>query len=301
MLENTKFNRNYKKLLVILLIFLFNINILQAQNIGRAPYGIQNRTFQCNNFIESIKPLEEIHISFLYHTFGRRYGCIKKILQLEKLKSIQVHLINDTCLRNNRCRRYEFLYKYKSVEDYNRQWTRRTKPTLRRYIKYTRSIKNFLENNLPNNVECLISPALESNLKSPAAKILVKETRKLFPQCRIVWNSEFPPKLNGADLKEHHTKNPKVTSPCIINNDGTDIEFKQRRSVFPRIIKSGKGVRNFINKGIKKSCEFIYLWVAEDNCIDKNIYTSFVDPRQRTCYSAKETNRLVVKEILKNS
>jgi hypothetical protein len=275
-------------------------------NVGRAPFAIMSPSFECDDFIESIKELPTIHLAFLFNTFGNNSQCIDRIFQDKRLQTVVMHLINEPGHRNKRLGSYEFLSTVSSPAEFDRLLKKQDQNLKNRFINYIQPALNIVSK-IPKQADCIISPGLESNISDEASRILVSWTRELFPSyCRMLWNplrekQTISVNMVGADLVEAHGRNPLVSAPCLINTDGTDISFPNdaRPSNFGPgwFITAGSDLENYINNFTNK-CEIVFLWTAEDNCIRSG---AFVDPRQRRCSIAKETriNHLLSKEILR--
>lgn len=282
---------------LFLLFFFTSIANAQLTNVGRAPFAAPKPDFPCKAFMTAMERLPEWHIAFLFNTFGTDYSCINAMIADSRLKSLEIHLINEACHRNKRCGSYEFLYNYKSVDAYNIAWEKKNPSLIRAYKKYVRPMQKMV-GTLSQETQCYISGGLESNLKNRAARNMIAVTRELFPTCKIVWNplkqsnSSVTLPRNGADVIEGHGANPGVSAPCITNLDGTDIDFPDRPS-FDRKnnVDAGQELQKHIQKFANK-CELAFLWISEDNC---NYHSSFIDPRKRSC---KLKNRQIFNHVV---
>src|SRR5690606_32953161 len=99
---------------------------------------------------------------------------------------------------------------------------------------------------------------------------------------KIVWNplkASGPASLVGADVMEAHGPLPNVKGPCIVNMDGTDVNWKKRPS--PDYLRYKEGPKNWINGGpplqqyleeYANKCEMVLVWGGEDNGF-KSSYT----------------------------
>ena len=67
---------------------------LGLTNIGYAAFNLTAPNFNCSGFLEATKNLEELHISFLYNTFGNKYACLKTLLKDPRLKTLESTLIS---------------------------------------------------------------------------------------------------------------------------------------------------------------------------------------------------------------
>lgn len=283
-----------------------NDSNFRLTNVGRAPFAIMSPSFECDNFIDSVKELPVIHIAFLYHTFGTDSKCINQLFQDTRLKTVVMHLINEPGHRNKRLGSYEFLHSVSSPTEFDRLLKSRNENLKQKFKNYIQPALNIV-NNIPKQADCIISPGLESNVSDEASRVLIQWTREFFPSyCRVLWNplretQTISVNMVNSDLVEAHGRNPLVQAPCLINTDGTDISFpaQGRKSIFGVgwYIDAGTDLQNYINRHTS-SCEIVFLWTVEDNCIRSG---NFIDPRQRKCSIAKETNinNLLSQEILR--
>lgn len=268
-------------------------------NVGLAPFAIAHRRFQCKKFLQAVDQLDYLHIAWLYHTFGKKYGCLRTLMHDPRLETLETNLINEPGHRNRRLEKHEFLYGISSPQKYDRLLKSRNKKLRKKFFKYVAPLQKLLADNLQPHTQCLINPGLESNVSDRAGKVLVEWTREAFPNCRIVWNplKAAPGRREKAkaDLIEGHGHTPNVKAPCLTNLDGTDISFPQRKSNAEKNYTIGH--KNWINSGASlqqhleayaNRCEVAFLWVAEFNCIDPNLRPGgFEPPLKRKCVTGR--------------
>lgn len=267
-------------------------------NVGRAPFSLTSPSFNCSEFIKSIANLPVIHLAVLYNTFGNDFSCWDQIAEDNRLQTIELNLINEPGHRNGRLGDYEFLYGLGSPSDYDRLLRNDDQKLKSKFVNYVALAKKKVEE-LPDHVQCLINPGLESNVSAEAGKTLIAWTKEQFPTCRTVWNplngtNETGRIITGADLVEAHGGLPNVSAPCLVNLDGTDIDFPERPTYMQKgnFVASGAPLMNYIATYANK-CEVVFLWTVEDNC---NMTSEFVDPRERNCMAAGEAFHLVARE-----
>lgn len=281
-------------------------------NVGRAPFAIASERFQCKKFMRSLNKLDFLHISWVYNTWGDDYDCLKELMNDERLITLQTHLINEPSHRNKRLEPHEFLYNIESPHVYSQLLVNRDKKLKRRFQKYVEPLQNFLYENLQPQTECLISPGLESNTWPDAMRVLVHWTREAFPMCRVVWNpvnmSHTTVENTRADLLEKHTWFPQFnTKQCTFNNDGSDINFPNRKSIeATKHEQNPNTIKNYLNVGVPlqsaleeyaNRCEFVFLWVMEDNCYAYNDdQNPWPKPSERSCDSSN-IYRLTAKQV----
>lgn len=280
-------------------------------NVGRAPFAIASPKFDCSGFTSSVKPLKYLHIAWLYNTFGSDYRCLNKILDDSRLITLQTNLINEPGHRNKRLEKHEFLYDIKNPQEYDRLLKANDAKLHRKFKKYVRPLQDLLMSRLQPQTECLINPGLESNVSAAAGKVLVKWAKAEFPFCKIVWNpiaKATDTQGTGASLVEQHGWFPKfATRSCTFNNDGSDINFPERKS--PAVFdyeKNPNNPKNFLNAGnplqsaleeYANQCKVVYVWTVEDNCFAYDAQTApWAPPSQRSCKNGP-VNGLVAKEI----
>ena len=254
--------------------------------VGLAPFAITKSDFNCQSFINSLSSRDEYAISFLFNTFGNKFECIKRVMADDRLKGLQIHLINEPGHRNGRLGSYEFLRPVSSPAALNRLLVTNNRHLYRRFIRYVAPVQKLLAENLKSGTECVINPGLESNVSVQAGKTYTQWARVLFPQCTIVWNpiqkssaSQKNRIKTGADYVEQHTATPHVQAPCIVNLDGTDISFPSRPPLDDGNAIQSNAIKQFYVQKYSY-CKYVFLWVREYNCIKPG---KFIDPRKRVC------------------
>lgn len=275
-------------------------------NIGYAPFNITANKFNCKGFISALAPLKVIHLSFLYNTFGNNFECLERIIKDERVKTLQIHLVNEPGHRNKRLGDYEFLYNIDSPGAYNTLLLNQDETLRLRYFEYVRPLQNFIQNSVRSDIEVIITPGLESNLSVNASKILFSWTKELFPNSRLVFNP-YPFNSNrervGADFLESHGLFPQVDSPCIFNLDGADISFPNRLALGQKSYEEGQ-TKNWIQSGtplfqlyeeMANKCEYVFLWTAESNGLKTG---KFIDPRLRKNVISTRMYRTIISEIV---
>ena len=261
-------------------------------NIGYAPFNLTANNFNCDGFFESTKSLKELHIAFLYNTFGNDFSCLERLLQDDRLKTLEINLINEPGHRNNRLGKYEFLYGVGSVRKFDSLMRNRDPNLRKKFLQYVTPLKEFILPRLRPQTSLLINPGLESNLSDVGGRVLVQWSRDEFPDSRIVWNplraSNKRRKNTRADFIEGHGLFPKISSPCVYNLDGTDVAYPHRPALGQLSYQEGQN-KNWIQSGpplrqlleqYANACEVVFLWTAESNGLDYKA-GGFVDPRRR--------------------
>ena len=289
------------RFILIFLILLSNSCALDTgleavpKTLSRATFAIQHSKYDCDGLIHSLKDVNNFNYSWLYKTFdnvanGKNVDCINKLNALTKTKMMQVHLINETCQRDNDCSDYEFTSKL-SINDYQKALIENDKVLINKLEDYLIEAKNVILPTLRQDMECFISPGLESNLNQKAAKKLIFITRKHFgKRCKLVWNPVGNNKFTGTisdTVHEIHGYKAKLKSPCIANLDGVDIKFDKIQSLNDSI--NSTKLKSYLDS--YKHCEAAFLWTHQDNCLNVN---KFIDPRKRTkCADAKLQKKII--------
>lgn len=280
-------------------------------NVGRAPFAIASPKFDCDSLVSSLKSLKYLHIAWLFNTFGKDYQCLSRILKDPRLVTLQINLINEPGHRNRRLEPHEFLYTVKSPQDFDRLLRSKDARLKRRFERYVSPLQDLLASRLQSRTRCYINPGLESNVGTLAGRVLVRWTRDVFPFCKIVWNpiaKTLSARGTGANVVEQHGWNVTFsTNACIFNNDGSDINFPQRKPA--AVLEYEKGLtplKNWINAGnplqsaieqYANQCKVVYLWTSEDNCFDFDKQGNpWIPPLTRGCKSGP-VNGLVAAEV----
>jgi hypothetical protein len=251
--------------------------IAQNENLGYAPYAMMSNSWPCEDQIKSDQNLSELKLAVLWNTFGKNTECLNKYLKDKRLKSLEVHLINEVCQRNNQCGPYEFLYKM-SISEYDQKLKSKDADLLKKLTVYFEEVSKFLKERMDPSVQCYINPGLESNVSTEAATVLLTQAKTAFPFCKIVWNpngqNPAASPIVGTVFEVHGVK-IALTPPCISDLDGVDISYPTRPAILPQYIPS-----NSLPKIAKKysQCDLALLWIAEYNGLTKG---PFIDPRKR--------------------
>ena len=302
-----------KFFIILFLAIISNFALAQnLTNIGYSAFNITARRFNCNAFLASLNKVDELHISFLYHTFGKKYSCLTRVIQDERLKTLEIHLINEAGHRNSRLGKYEFLYDIENPEEYNDLLINEDQNLKTKFVNYVQPLKEYLEFNLRSDIEVLISPGLESNVTDTAAKVLIAWTREIFPDFRIVWTPyPFAQRRLGnstADLIEAHglfntnSKLSKLKAPCIYNIDGADISYVSR-SALGEDHYTESTIKNWVQSGsplfqlyedMANRCEYAFIWTAESNGLTDG---QFVDPRKRNHRISRSMYKVIMRDL----
>ena len=274
-------------------------------NVGYAPFNLTANDFNCSGFLEAIQPLKELHIAFLYNTFGNDFSCLDVILQDPRLKTLEINLINEPGHRNNRLGKYEFLSTVGSVGAWNQKLKTHNKNLKQKFVTYVDPIKQFLSGRIQAHTSLLINPGLESNLSVQAGKVLISWTRESFPDARIVWNPHrvalTTRKYVGADIVEGHGLYPALKEPCVYNMDGTDVKYNNRPA-----LGEDSGTKNYFHSGTPlfqqlekyaNRCEVAFVWTQEGNGLSYK--RGFKDPRKRNNFIPTSMYKQIMKDIIR--
>jgi hypothetical protein len=277
--------------------FLGSVASAQSETpaVGFASYAMLSPEWPCENARQAEASLLSLHHAILWNTFGTDFSCLDEYMKDKRLKTLEIHLINEVCQRNNRCGSYEFLSGL-SVTEYQRKLVQHDEALLERLKEYVSPLATYVQEKLPKHTRCLISPGLESNLNNKAASILIDELRPLFPTCEFVWNpNRSNRKASPIDttLYELHHSDAKLNKPCIANLDGEDIVFPTREAKLSHSIASVE-LKTYLKN--TAACDVSYLWIAEFNGLETG---KFLDPRQRPKerFPTFKTFRLLAKTI----
>ena len=254
---------------LFLLVAVFLALPVHAENvIGRGHYGIFSTYWSCDATIRAFRDVQTIAVSGLWNTFGRDTKCLERLMGDNRRKIVQIHLINEVCVRNKRCDTNELFHGY-TIDELERAVSSREPRLLRRIRSHFRSAARQL---LPitSSAELHISPVLESNLSRKAGQILLAEAKRAFPQAALTWNPVGINRHGSGRIRpfhhELHGSTPRLEAPCIANLDGEDIDLRVRDAILPEHISELELGAYFERT---KQCALTFLWIAEDNGIEK--------------------------------
>jgi len=272
----------FKCLISLVLLFLPIVSFAQITNVGVAYYGIQSNNWDCDNSFNSLKGVNNIHVAFLYKTFGMNNDCLFKFMADPRFRSLEIHLTNGAGLRKASPRWYELLpangYNRASLE--NALLTRNRK-VMRMFKRELAIVNKTILSKLRQDQACFVSPILEHDLSAQAFDNLVRALRPtLLPGCLIVNSPDGPD--NGAELPdiiEHHSAPPYGCPNCINDLDGMDISFSFRSGIAGGSI-SEKNLPDFM---INHRMDVVnFLWIREDNGYSvASLSGANEDPRSR--------------------
>jgi hypothetical protein len=292
-------------LVVPLFVPISSVAIAQGlPNVGYATFNLTANKFNCEGYIKSIAPLEELHIAFLYNTFGNNFSCLERLLADPRLKTLEVNLINEPGHRNNRLGKYEFLYNVGSVATWNKKLVAKDVALKQKYVNYVKPIQNVLSQHLQPHTTLMINPGLESNVSATAGRVLIAWTRDLFPNARIVWNphkaSLSTRRIVNADLVEGHGLYPALKEPCVYNMDGADVKYANRPA-----LGENSGTKNYFHSGAPlfqqlekyaNRCEVAFVWTQEGNGLSYK--QGFKDPRTRNHFIPTSMYNQIMRDII---
>jgi hypothetical protein len=260
---------------------------------GTGDYALLSPSWPCDAAFEAEKSLPVLNKAILWNTFGTDTTCLTRYLKEERMRNMEIHLINEVCQRNKQCGNYEFLYGMTPAQ-YNKQLRNRNPALIARLKEYMAAPAQYLAANLGKQTTCYISPGLESNLTMQAAAVLMEITREAFPNCQMVWNpagiNRYGKPMSGTHF-EIHGSQAKLQAPCVADLDGEDISFPSRPAILPNFIDSSKLPAYFAKY---QACDLRFLWIAESNGIAKG---PFIDPRLRTAFPTPATFGLLASAL----
>lgn len=261
--------------------------IVNNETVGLQVYGIQHKNFPCDRLIRRLKNVPRINLAFVWGSFGLNNACLKRVIALPSAsKHIEIHLINGSCIRMNRCDpRSEVLGKINNAQ-FQTKLLKKDKALKAKIQKLAKTVAAFMRQNC--QPKYYISPVLESDLNKAAAVELFKIVKPYFPNAAMVWNPVSRNKFKdhpAMHYAEDHMPNAKALAgkPCIIGWDGQDISFDFRPS--PQSIAM---LEEKVEKTLEKfkRCEMTLLWASEFN--GTNLKGSWVKPLDRKYWPTQQ-------------
>lgn len=263
-------------------------------NVGISTYAIMSKNFgspsrkgsDCAELIKALEGIEVINLSFLWGAFGNNLECLEYFFADPRLKSFEIHAMNECCHRQGNCDpSYDFLAGI-SLWDYRTLLASKNPTFLRKLKNYFGKINKYLEEKaISKGIACYVSPGLESNINDHrASSVLLKITKRAFPKCKMVWNpvaSNSNRNPAPARILELHGPTPNIYPPCISNLDGQDISFAQRKSYWSYTVNENYVVDTYLPN--YASCKIAFLWTWESNCLTNDPPSGFQWRPGRTC------------------
>lgn len=236
-----------------------------------APYFLMAESWDCESFFERVKEATDLRVSILWNTPGTNTTCLDRLLQDPRLTFIEIHLVNDACVRNGNCGEYELFFGL-TVDEEVDLFERGEGWFLLQLSDYSKAVREYLFPRLQEKTVCAVNGLLESNIgkSERAARTMVTAIRSVFgARCLVVWNPLNPHELKdfGQDVGELHGLNAGVylRSPCIANNDGSPGTEKELETY----------------EASTSHCEPVFRWFPTDNC--RVAKGPFLNPRERVC------------------
>lgn len=221
-------------------------------------------------------------LGILDWTFGESLSNLRKFFACAKVGVIRVHLINNTCIRNKSCGKYEIGYGY-TLDSFNNAILNKDAKIKNFVQSRTQVYKTWRTTEQPYQ-DIAISPILEGNETDAAYEILADWVKEVWPEVQLANNKmdNNGKSYRGAWIECHGKSLP---SNCdIISTDGQEIMD----------IDSVKYIKQNSGKKIK------FRWSRVNNCRDQG---PLLDPRKRTnCATGREAEQQVhVTDIIGNA
>ena len=251
---------------------------------GYAAYAVMHKRWPCGRLMQGYKGLPALRLSFLWHTFGRRWQCLDRWAADSRPKFLQVHVVNEVCMRHGRCGAYEPVAGL-TVAQYEQRVGNENAALFSVLRRHVQPIAGWLHAH--EDIDCAVSAGLESNLSRAAYRKLVAHLAPLFPaRCRWVWNPvgnnpHSTERIPGM-VHELHGSRARLSVPCIANLDGEDVDLPSQRAILQPALSAAQ-VPGYVAS--HASCEAAFLWTAPFNGIGPG---SFTDPRQRRNWPKKK-------------
>lgn len=256
--------------LCLTFILLFTLNA-QADYVGTSGFALLNAKFPCDDFIEIHKSAKRPFASTLWGTFGTNAACLRRFAEVFKDRphAIQIHLLNNTCIRNKACREGEPFPRW-SVSQLNRKIEALDPLAIQRIVNRVQRIEKLVSGFRGPNTEIILGLGLEDNYTTKAYKNLLQVVAPNWPyklSRNPLGNHNY---VGQADYLERHGSGAHCGGKAqIVNQDGT--YFNESAS------------RKWIDKNY--NCKYLALWVAESQgriVSNGKIKSKVTPPRSRT-------------------
>ncbi len=233
---------------------------------GIAFFSLLSPQFPCDDALKIFDSTPLPALAILWGTFGTDTACLKKWFAMfpSSQHTLEVHLFNGPCLRNNRCEASEFGAGL-TPRELNSLIESRDAKILNNLSERIDAIKVAIEKLARPSDELILSTGLEDNFTPKAYQIVATLVKERWPYS-IVRNpvGNLREKgSTGADYIELHGSAPNFAADalCIANLDGTDISMPHRMGIPPRPI-SWEEAQLFVRK-YEQQCRVTFLWAGE--------------------------------------
>ncbi len=238
------------------------VALLAQPKVGLSHIALCHKDWRCEASVRPFRGHDTIRLGWLAGpTFGERCRCADYVLSRKKPKAIRVHIANGPCLRNRRCGTYEIFHS-RSGRWFDAKIRQQHPRWIKRFDRWTRRVANKIAR-ARGELECFVSPVLESDFGVRASRVLLNRVRELIPQCVAVDSPHRRGCVRG-EVCERHGLKLELLEPCIVDMDGDE--------------GSAVNVKRWVHEN--SSCEMIFLWRQSFNCLAPG---SFIDPRARKC------------------
>lgn len=239
------------------------IALLAGPKVGLSHIALCHPDWRCEASVRPFRDQDTIRLGWLGGpTFGERCRCADYVLSRQKPKIVRVHIANGPCLRNRRCGKYEIFHS-RSVRWFDAKIRQRHPKLMKRFDRWARLIAAKLAQ-ASGELECFVSPVLESDFGVRASRILLERVRALIPQCVAVDSPHRRGCVRG-EVCERHGLDLELKAPCISDMDGEG--------------GSAREIKMWMRKNA--SCDMLLFWRPKFNCLSPG---RFVDPRERHCW-----------------
>lgn len=256
-----------KKLLLALMLFALPSF---ADNRGVSNLGLCHRNFTYDAIRQQFKHASVIRTKYLDNTFNPR-GCGNLTLLLQETKPLDLTtvILNGPGLRNNRLEKHEIHYGY-SISALDKAIRSRNEKFLSKFRSRLTLNAGHLNTRSGITVH-RVNPCLECDLSPAARKILIEETRKVFPNSIIIDNPYNQPCIPGLVCEKHGSAaNPP--RPKIVDLDGEDYD-----SILP-----------FSWASRHLNAEAVFAWKFCNNGLDRK--QPWRPPTQRNAFCGQRDN-----------
>lgn len=234
-----------------------------------APYFLMAESWDCDSFFDRVSTATDLRVAILWNTPGKNTTCLNRLLEDPRLNFLEIHLVNDACVRNGNCGSYELFYGL-TTEKEQRLFEQSEGWFMNNFQDYLIDARDYLLPRLGDQTACTVNGLLEANITDQAAENMLAILKATFgSRCKTVWNPVDPGNLHdyGQDVSELHGLNAGnfLSVPCIASNDGSN----------------SMGMDLVVYESKSTQCQEVFRWYPSDNCRVFN--APFIDPRERAC------------------
>lgn len=186
---------------------------------GVAVFAAMADNFPCEQALRLLASVPYPAMSVLWGTFGDDYSCMVEFLERFKARPhmLQIHLMNGSCRRQNRCLEGEFA-RYETLDGLNRKLERKDVALMGELSDRIGDVRGFVDSHINHNSVVVLSISLEDNFTPRAASNLRNHVQPRWPY--LISRNRVLGITPVGIVESHDLLQDYPDRMCIVNEDG---------------------------------------------------------------------------------